>query len=92
MKIKDLEFKEHYTLSGTQAIVSFPNGYAASILTGGWFYTDDEHPYEIAVMTSEGAICYGTPITDDVVGYLTEDEANEILKKISELPKREVSK
>ncbi len=86
MKIKDLEFKKrNHCPSGTRAVISFDNGYSASVITGNWSYTDEEHPYEIAVM-AKGAICYSTPITEDVVGYLTENAANEILEQISELP------
>ncbi len=93
MKIEDLKFEKHYhDPSGTQAIINFTNGYSASVITGNWFYTSNEEPFEIAVMTHDGAICYDTPITDDVMGYLTEEAANDVLRKISELPKREVSK
>ncbi len=93
MKIKDLVFKKHSEMmSGTQAVVNFSNGYGASVITGSWARTLDNAPYEIAVMTDDGYVCYSTPITGDTVGYLNEKEADEILKQIRELPKREVSK
>ena len=30
--------------------------------------------YEIAVLDSDGDLCYSTPITDDVIGYANEDK------------------
>ena len=30
--------------------------------------------YEIAVLDSTGDLCYSTPITDDVIGYATEEK------------------
>ena len=41
----------------------------------------------IAVMCNYD-LCYDTPVTDGVLGYLTEDAANEILQQIAALPKR----
>lgn len=88
MKISDLKFEPHPGgFGGTQAKVKFKNGYGASIITGPMFYTDAEHPYEIAVLNLEDAIDYTTPITNDVVGHLNEEEANEILSQIENLPK-----
>ena len=84
MKIKDLDFKPHHS-NGTIAKAKFPNGYGASVITGEMFYTSETQPYEIAVL-DDGSITYNTPVTDDVCGYLTESEANGILKQISELP------
>lgn len=67
-------------------VIGFKNGYEASIITGKYTYTDKEHPYELAVLKN-GELCYDTPITNDVIGYLTEDEVGEILEKIEALPK-----
>jgi hypothetical protein len=89
MKVSDLDFGPHLAgLGGTQAKVEFPNGYGASIVVGERFYSRPGHPYEIAVLDKDG-ITYETHITDDVCGYLTEDEANDILAQIEALPKVE---
>jgi hypothetical protein len=58
-------------------------------------YTNNENEWELAVIKFKGKesnnfeLCYDTPITNDVIGYLTEDEVEEILKKIKNLPKVE---
>lgn len=86
-KIRELKFNVHPSgLEGKQAIVEFPNGYKASVVTGDIFYSRPGCPYEIAVLNKEGRLDYSTPVTDDVCGYLTEEEANEILAQIEALP------
>lgn len=78
--------KKNYTVQrndihgGIQLIYRFPNGYGASVI---------EHSFskglEIAVLDSNDKLTYSTPITNDVIGYLTSEEAVEIIEKISEL-------
>lgn len=89
MRIDEIEFEDHPSSPGERAVVKFPNGYSASIIQGGPFYTTDG-TYEIAVIDPQNAITYTTPITDDVLGYLTEGEANQALSDIEALPKEEV--
>lgn len=89
MMIKDLDFKEHPACAlSVRAVADFKNGYGASIVSGEMFYTNAETPFEIAVLHGE-AICYDSGLTDDVFGYLTEDEANRVLAAIEALPKKE---
>ena len=86
-KFKALKFKDHGIGGGAkQARVQFDNGYGASIVTGTMFYTNTESPFELAVLTADGSLCYSTPITDDVIGYLTAAKVDELLVRISELP------
>jgi hypothetical protein len=85
MQVQDLDFKPHPSgLGGARALVEFENSYGASVVTGSMFYTNADQPYEIAVL-KDGTITYDTPITDDVLGYLTEEDANTALTQISEL-------
>jgi len=42
--------------------------------------------WELAVIGKDGSLCYDTPITDDVLGYLTEEEVNNTLVLIEQLP------
>lgn len=83
--IDDLDWKPHPVgLGGERAVVEFANGYQASCIRGGMFYTKGG-TYEIAVMRG-GSLDYTTPITSDVCGYLSESEANELLRNIAALP------
>jgi len=82
--IADLDWEPHAAgVGGDRAVVRFDNGYEASVLRGGMFYTDDG-TFEIAVMR-DGQLDYTTPITDDVLGYLSETEANKALADIAAL-------
>ena len=41
--------------------------------------------WELAVLDSDGALCYHTPITQDVIGYLAWPNVEGILQEIKEL-------
>ena len=87
MKFSELEFKQHPSGIGwdKQARVDFKNGYGVSVVTGSSAYTSDSAPYELAVLKG-GNLCYDTPITDDVIGYLTDSDVEKHLKEIENLP------
>lgn len=70
---------------GEQVIFEFKNGYGASVLTGMIAYGGINGLFEIAV-TRNGYLCYDTPITNDVIGYLTIDEVLKVLDDIEQLP------
>jgi hypothetical protein len=80
----DLIFKPHPIPSGVQAIINFSNGYAASVVRTQWSYGGSEGLYELAILKDD-AICYDTPITNDVLGHLTEDGVTEALQQIEAL-------
>ncbi len=68
---KDLEFKEHPNhLGGVQAVITFDNGYGASVVCTPHTYGGDRGLYELAVLGKDGHLTYDTPITNDVIGYL----------------------
>nr|DAO00487.1 MAG TPA: hypothetical protein [Bacteriophage sp.] len=71
--------------NGEQVIFEFENGYGASVLTGRIAYGNINRPFEVAV-TRNGYLCYDTPITNDVIIYLTIDEALKVLDDIEQLP------
>lgn len=62
----------------------FDNGYGASVITGELACGNNAKPYELAVLHHD-ELCYDTPITDDVIGYLTSDEVFDLLDKIEQL-------
>ena len=67
--------------------ITFPNGYAASIISNEDSYGGKDGLFEIAVLHGE-SIIYDTPITSDVLGNLTFSEVVESLEKIAALPVR----
>jgi hypothetical protein len=68
-----------------QTLYQFDNGYGASVVDHG--YGSENGLYEIAVLGIDGNIDYTTPITDDVLGWLTEDDVEKVLGDIAALPK-----
>jgi len=86
----DREFEPHH-VGGVSARVWFPNGYGVSVVrcpaSLGW-----PDLYEAAVLSrdEDGAprIEYGTSVTDDVLGYLTENLVSSVLAEVQALPKR----
>jgi hypothetical protein len=84
MTFNDLTFLPSTYSDGVHAIVTFDNGYGASIVKTDRSYGGKDGLYELAVLF-DGLISYDTPITDDVIGYLTEDGVTELLQKIEDL-------
>lgn len=90
---KDLEFREHelrrFAKKGVKhAIMFFPNGYGVSVLFGKHFYSNGFDTYELAVIRKSGdgySMAYDTPITNDVLAHLTEDEVTEIMIEVQRL-------
>lgn len=88
MKLADLTFDKTGGLGGVRAEVWFPNGYGASVISGGMAYSNGKDTYELAVLKKDGDesfLCYDTPVTDDVLGYATEEEINLALEQIENL-------
>ena len=84
-EFKDLEFKELEDFrNGIAARIQFENGYGASIVRHEYSYGGKDGLFELAVIKDDD-ICYTTPITTDVEGYLSEDEVSDLLKQIQEL-------
>lgn len=67
---------------GIQHVYKFPNGFGASIVRHSFSYGGNIGLYELAVLDKNDNLTYETEITDDVIGYLTEEQYNLILKKI----------
>jgi hypothetical protein len=84
---QELKFQDHTLVGRKQCIVQFPNGYGASIVQGEYTYGGKDGLYEIAVFGKDGHISYSTPITDDVLGYLSEEEVEKTLTDIKNLDK-----
>jgi hypothetical protein len=96
MNFSDLNFHPHtnYPDTGIHAKHFFPNGYGVSVVRFttprgfGGSYGSEEGLYEAAVLKGvedNWEICYDTPITDDVLGHLTEEEVEDVLQQIENL-------
>ena len=68
-----------------KSVFKFRNGYSASVVCNSTTYGYDMDFFEVAVLDKDGRLCYDTPITDDVVGYLNFQGVADVLKDISEL-------
>lgn len=65
----------------------FPNGYGFSLVKGDRIHFPQplHDSWEIAVMKN-GMLVYDTPVTNDVISYLSEDEAMSVINEIAQLP------
>jgi hypothetical protein len=84
-QFKDLQFKQHRELNGVVARITFDNGYGASVVKHEFSYGGKDGLYELAVLDSNDDLCYNTTITDDVIGYLREQDVTEVMEKIQQL-------
>lgn len=83
-KFKEYVFvdEEHDVFKGQMVRYRFPNGYGASVIEG-----EQSYGLELAVLEfSESE--YGdiaTEFTDDVIGFIEDEELDQILERISML-------
>jgi len=75
-----VETNEHY--GGVQRVYKFSNGYGASVIRHKGSYGYSKGLWELAVLDEFGELDYTTPITNDVLGHLSEEE---IILKINEI-------
>jgi len=81
----DLEFNPHPMGVGVHARITFDNGYGASVVKTPYTYGGDNGKYELAVLGTDGDLTYDTPITEDVLGYLSPTAVTDIMKQIQKL-------
>jgi hypothetical protein len=76
-------------MNGIQATVEFKNNYGASVVRHSGSYGNKQGLYELAVTKYDGDgewnLCFRTPLTNDVLGFLTEDDVTNYLKQIEQL-------
>lgn len=97
---KDLEFIPHSIgMGGVMSRITFDNGYGVSVVCTPHTYGGDFGLYELAVLKNESGtlikeagvfeeqweICYDTPITNDVIGCLSEAGVTDIMEKVQGL-------
>ena len=88
-----LEYKkyEKYYIGGNapgQWVFKFKNDYGASVIKHFGSYGYEKDLFELAVIffvdDNKWELSYNTPITNDVIGWLTNEE---VLKKLGEIKK-----
>jgi hypothetical protein len=92
MTCKDLIFSQiDETPNGpvSQAIVRFDNNLGLSVLCGPGTLTNEDTPYEVAVISfsEDGSfsLVYPDFTHDDVLSYLTEQQVSDYMEKVSNL-------
>jgi len=82
---EDLQFEtinDAPFMVGKKARMHFNNGYGVSVVSHNFSYGGKDGLYELAVLDSNGELTYTTPITSDVLGYLTPDDVTEEMLKL----------
>lgn len=97
-KIATMNFPNGYGISVVRFKINWPesppaifNGLPKFLEKMGHSYgshTNNDDEWEIAVL-KDGHLCYTTPITSDVIGYLNENDVTKIMKEIQKLPRHE---
>jgi hypothetical protein len=82
---EDIDFERNEDLNGVVGRIMFDNGYGASVVRHIMSYGGKLGLYELAILDKEGDLTYDTPVTNDVIGYLTPEEVTNYLIKIQEL-------
>ena len=82
--LKEIIFNEEYPF-GIQKIYKFKNGFGASVICHRHSYGGQSGLWELAVLNESDSLTFDTPITDDVLGGLTEKEVDNILEEIKQL-------
>ena len=82
MDISEYLVETNDVYGGTQRIYKFPNGYGSSVVRHKGSYGYSKGLWELAVLDEFGELDYTTPITNDVLGHLSEEE---IILKLNEI-------
>ena len=87
-KFQDLEFElinDAPFMVGKKSRMHFDNGYGVSVVSHSYSYGGRDGLFEIAVLDKDGELTYDTPVTNDVIGYLTEEEVSGVMKEVQSL-------
>ena len=83
------EFNQNPINGGVQYKHFFTNGYGVSIVQHSFSHGASQGLWEMAVLKGtkdDWDICYDTPITSDVLGYLTVSDVNDYCTQVEQLP------
>lgn len=85
---EDLEFEQINDapfMVGKKSRMHFDNGFGVSVVSHSYSYGGRDGLYEIAVLDSDDNLTYDTPVTNGVIGYLSEEEVSNVMKQVQEL-------
>ena len=85
---EDLEFEQlndEPFMVGKKGRMYFDNGYGVSVVSHTYSYGGKDGLFEVAVLGKDGNLTYDTPVTNDVIGYLTEEDVTDVMKQVQEL-------
>jgi hypothetical protein len=78
----DLEFRQSYA-GGEISRLFFDNGYGVSVVRGPFTYGGPAGLFELAILDAQTQkLVFNTPITDDVIGHLTEEDVTQLMAEI----------
>jgi hypothetical protein len=80
---EDIDFQPNW--AGIDGKIMFENGYGASVIRTEHSYGGSRGLYELAVLDNDGKLTYDTPITENVLGYLSPKEVTNYLIQIQDL-------
>jgi hypothetical protein len=80
----DLKFKDH-SMGGVYSTMMFDNGYGVSVVKTPHSYGGSRGMYELAVLGPDGDLTYDTPVTNDVLGYLSENEVTNAMIEVQKI-------
>ena len=85
---KDLEFEQLNDapyMVGKKSRIHFNNGFGVSVVSHTHSYGGRDGLYEVAVLDKDGLLTYETPVTSDVIGYLSEEDVTDVMKQVQNL-------
>jgi len=84
---KDLLFNMVYDRTNwIRAFMKFDNGYGVSVVQDPHSHSGKVGLYELVVLDANGDVCYDTPITHNVIGFLKPEDVTKHMIEIQELP------
>ena len=86
-KFQDLPFfpMNDGFMVGKQSRMTFENGYGVSVVSHTYSYGGKDGLFEVAVLGKDGDLTYDTPVTNDVIGYLSPDDVTDVMKQVQNL-------
>lgn len=70
---------------GKKSRIHFDNEFGVSVVSHTYSYGGKDGLFEVAVLDKDGNLTYDTPVTNNVIGYLTEEDVTDIIKQVQEL-------